>query len=127
MRRFGIYAAVIIGALLAITTALAWATNPDTFADTLCQHVWFLMLIGAGVITFLLRRRGASEAKAFATPLLIEALITLVLFMADGISPDNQHLAPMWFFFAIMLVPMVVVCGLVTRLTKPRDFPPEKP
>jgi len=78
------------------------------------------MLTAGGSITFWARRRGMAPGKAFGLPLLIQLLAIVVLFICESGHPDNRSLFPRWFIFAVFLVPMVVVCGIVALVVKPR-------
>lgn len=108
--RLFIYAAVLLFGLLLVKRASSLNGSTDDLANLAGQFVPLLILCVAGIITYQARIRGASQGLAFGIPLAIQAIIAFGL-----VGPGLGRLV-----FLFMLVPMVVVCGLVVMLVKPR-------
>lgn len=108
--RFLIYAAVLLFGVLLVQRVSTRDASTDDLSNLAGQFVPLLILIVAGIITYQARIRGASQGLAFGIPLAIQAIIAFGLVEA-GLGRV---------FLLLMLVPMVVVCGLLVMLVKPR-------
>ena len=110
--RIILYAAVLVFGLLLVQTVSSRDASTDDLANLAGQFVPLLILIVAGIITYQARIRGASKGLALGIPLAIQAIIAFGL-----AAPGFGRLV-----FVFMLVPMVVVCGLLVMLVKPRGL-----
>jgi len=109
--RLLLYAVVLLFGLLLVQRASSLDASTDDLVNLAGQCVPVLMLIVAGIITYQARIRGASQGLAFGIPLAIQALIAFGL-----VGPGLNRLV-----LVFMLIPMVVVCGALVMLVKPRS------
>jgi hypothetical protein len=104
------YAAALLFGLLLVQRVTSIDGSTEDLLNQAGQFLPLLILFAAGIITYQARIRGASEGLAMGIPLAIQAIIALAL-----VGPGFGRL-----ILVFMLVPMVVVCGLLVMLVKPR-------
>lgn len=108
--RILVYAAVLLLGLLLVQRVSSLDASTEDLVNQAGQFLPLLMLIVAGTITYQARIRGASQGLAFGIPLAIQAIIAFAL-----VEPGFGRV-----FFVLMLVPMIVICGLLVMVVKPR-------
>jgi len=108
--RILLYAAALLFGLLLVQRASSRDASTDDLANLAGQFLPLLILIFAAIITYQARMRGASKGLALGIPLAIQAIIAFGL-----VGPGFGRL-----ILLFMLVPMMVVCGLLVMLVKPR-------
>jgi len=86
-------------------------SDADVVGEAVGQFVLPVILVVAGGITYWARRRGASQGVAFAIPLLIQLCVACTLIEQGFVRR----------FLVMTVTPMIVVCGLIAMLVKPRS------